>query len=46
MKTAKVIVLPYDTAWKTAFEEIKKEKSEKTDDKNETVNFIHRIQCP
>ena len=25
MKTAKVIVLPYDTAWKTAFEEIKKE---------------------
>ena len=25
MKTAKVIVLPYDMAWKTAFEEIKKE---------------------
>ena len=28
MKTAKVIVLPYDTAWKTAFEEIKKELEE------------------
>ena len=28
MKTAKVIVLPYDTAWKTAFEEIKKELAE------------------
>ena len=28
MKTAKVIVLPYDTAWKTAFEEIKNELEE------------------
>ena len=28
MKTAKVIVLPYDMAWKTAFEEIKKELEE------------------
>lgn len=28
MKTAKVIVLSYDTAWKTAFEEIKKELEE------------------
>ena len=28
MKTAKVIVLTYDTTWKTAFEEIKKELEE------------------
>ena len=32
MKTAKVIVLPYDTAWETAFEEIKKELEEAISD--------------
>ena len=32
MKTAKVIVLPYDKAWKTAFEEIKAEVDRVLDD--------------